>query len=172
MHRYTVLLYRICCLFVSFPAFSACPFFFLPFYYCRTLSISFAFLQLWVVFKRYRDFVALRQDLKTACQQLPKPPSTSARNKSHTPAKRSFAAPGGRGSGFVAGGGRRRGGVGGGGRGGGGVMASPELVERVKRILTQFRFPNKLALGGSVALRQERRKALHAFLVALVRRGW
>ena len=122
--------------------------------------------QLWVVFKRYREFVALRQLLKTSCQQMKNPASSTSRSKSPARAKRPFAAGSGLGMGFVAGGGS-----GGGGEsraGSGNIVANRASAERIEKVLSTFRFPNKLAIGRSVALREERREAINAFLVALV----
>ena len=114
--------------------------------------------QLWVVFKRYREFVALRQLLKTACQQNKNPASSSGRSRSPARAKLPFAAA----SGSAAAESRA---------GGGNVVTSKASAERIEKILSTFRFPHKLAIGRSAALREERRKALNAFLGALVS-GW
>lgn len=127
--------------------------------------------QVWVLFRRYRQFVALRQQLKAECRE-----STAPRN---TPAKRSLTA-----------------GVGSGGthtnhskssteakmsaaRVAGGTMPVPvsssgEMVgqtassEAVRAVLAEFKYPSKIAIAGPTALRAERRRSLNAFLQALV----
>lgn len=49
-----------------------------------------------------------------------------------------------------------------------GASANSALIASVETILSECRFPSRLALGRSFSLKQERRKALHAFLAALV----
>lgn len=139
--------------------------------------------QVWLVFRRYREFVTLRQRLKTACQEHHQKhaaiPTRGDTNSHAAPAKRLSERGGGSipglhaaaadvsltlGAGNKAG--RTHGAARGGGGGGGG--ANSALIASVETILSECRFPSRLALGRSFSLRQERRKALHAFLAALV----
>lgn len=124
--------------------------------------------KLWSVFRRYREFVNLRQDLKTACQQQrqqQRAGSSTRGGKSHTPTKQGsergtttvvFSADGGGSSGGAVSRGRAS-------------SSSASVIGKIEDILSECRFPSKIALGRSFSLRQERRKALHVFLSALVR---
>ncbi|CAM9527177.1 unnamed protein product [Ectocarpus sp. 6 AP-2014] len=130
--------------------------------------------QVWVVHRRYREFVALRQHLKTACQHYrQKKPAPSSRGGKPHPANK----PPGRGTASLGVGGdvsaAAAGGDGGGSSGGGSSAGfrppgSAELVESIETILFVCKFPSRIALGRSFSLKQERRKALHSFLEALV----
>ncbi|CAM9177600.1 unnamed protein product [Ectocarpus sp. 8 AP-2014] len=130
--------------------------------------------QVWVVHRRYREFVALRQHLKTACQHYrqKKPAPSSRGGKPHSANK-----PPGRGTASLGVGGdvsaAAAGGEGGGSSGGGSSAGSrppgsAELIESIETILFVCKFPSRIALGRSFSLKQERRKALHSFLEALV----
>eukprot|EP00752_Nemacystus_decipiens_P009870 g8806.t2 len=129
--------------------------------------------QVWLVFKRYREFVTLRQHLKSACQghhQKRGAPTARGDIKSHAPAKRlsgrAGSAPGLGAAqvGLNVGVGSKADRV-----SANGDRASSELIASVETILSECRFPSRLALGRSFSLKQERRKALHAFLAALAK---
>ncbi|CBJ30972.1 conserved unknown protein [Ectocarpus siliculosus] len=130
--------------------------------------------QVWVVHRRYREFVALRQHLKTACQHYrQKKPAPSSRGGKPHPANK----PPERGTASLGVGGgvsaAAAGGDGGGSSGGGSSACSrppgsAELIESIETILFVCKFPSRIPLGRSFSLKQERRKALHSFLEALV----
>lgn len=112
--------------------------------------------QLWVVYKRYGDFVALREKVKTACEQQ-KALTPPLKPKPINPAKRLH----GEGDGRIRAQKKPA-------EVSPVVAADPTLAKRVKKLMSEHRFPRKIPLGRSVALKQERRRALHAFLRALV----
>eukprot|EP00903_Cladosiphon_okamuranus_P021797 g20043.t1 len=127
--------------------------------------------QVWLVFRRYREFVTLRQRLKSACQghhQKHSAPPARGDTKPHAPAKRlsgrvdSTPGPAASEIGLAIGTGNKTGWI-----GAGGASASSSLIGSVETILSECRFPSRLAIGRSFSLRQERRKALHSFLNAL-----
>ena len=129
--------------------------------------------QVWLVFRRYRDFVTLRQRLKSACQghHQKHGGASPVRGdpKSHTPVKRLSGrvgltpGPAAAEVGLTLGAGTRADRI-----GADGDRENSALIARVETILSEYRFPSRLALGRSFSLKQERRKALHAFLAALV----
>lgn len=132
--------------------------------------------QVWLVFRRYRDFVTLRQRLKSACQghHQKHGGASPVRGdpKSHAPVKRLSGrvgltpGPAAAEVGLTLGAGTRADRI-----GADGDRENSALIARVETILSEYRFPSRLALGRSFSLKQERRKALHAFLAALVSSG-
>jgi len=124
--------------------------------------------QVWVVFRRYREFVTLRQRLKAACQQQHHRPPASPPGLTDKPRSQAKRPSGSGGLALGTAGGNGGGGGGSGGGGVGAVRPSPALIASVQKILSECRFPSKLALGRSFSLKQERRKALHSFVAALV----
>lgn len=102
----------------------------------------------------------LRQQLKDLCNQRePQPLPTAARSHPTSVRRR---------SGFPTDGGVESA-VHRGKEGDAGEVGSVTLAKSIKVLLSSKRFPSKLAFGGALLLRLERRKALHAFMAELVR---
>lgn len=138
--------------------------------------------QVWSVFRRNRDFIALRQQLKAMCQQTPQQHRTITTPR-NTSAKRTFTAAVGATSAdhgkataaavtevAVASATAST-------AAGSTLKKPPTLkgrtvdVEAVRAVLAGFKFPSKIAIAGPAALKMERRKAFNTFLRALVRKG-